>query len=140
MVGTWRVAALAAGLVGLATATDPCGAQGRKDPSIKEIMTKAHKGGDSLLARVGKELQADEPDWADIRQKTQELGSLATALGRHNPPQGEKESWVMRTNQYLVTAKVLDTSVQKKDKKGTLAANRKLRMLCADCHKAHRGK
>jgi hypothetical protein len=119
---------------------DPCGAQGQKDPSIKEIMTKAHKGGDSLLATVGRELKADEPDWADARQKTQELGSLAMALGRHDPPQGQKESWVMRTNQYLVTAKVLDTSVQNKDRKSALAAHQKLRKLCADCHKAHRGK
>src|SRR5436853_6119798 len=120
MVGTWRLAALAVGLAGLAAATDPCGAQGRKDPSIKEVMTKAHKGGNSLLATVGKELQADEPDWADVRKKTQELGSLATALGRHDPPQGKKASWATRTNQYLVSAKVLDASVPTHDREGSV--------------------
>ena len=62
------VASALALLAAAAVVVSPAGAQGEKTPSIKEIMTKAHKGGDSLLARVGQELRADEPDWADVRQ------------------------------------------------------------------------
>ena len=55
-----RLACAAAGLALLA------GVAVAADPTIKEIMTKAHKGGTSLLANMGKELKEDEPDWNDV--------------------------------------------------------------------------
>jgi hypothetical protein len=133
--GRWAVGAAVLGL-GLLLA--PSGAADRKDPSIKEIMTKAHKGGNSLLTGVSKDLEADEPRWDDAREKTRELVRLGTSLGRLTPPLGGKESWATLTNRYVVSAKVLDASVQKKDRAAALAAHQQLRKQCAGCHKAHR--
>ena len=45
-------------------------AQEKKDLSIKEIMTKAHKGGDSLLAKLETEVKAGTPDWDTIQKQT----------------------------------------------------------------------
>jgi hypothetical protein len=74
------------------------GAKEEKDPSIREIMTRAHK----------------------------------------LPTKGEQKSWVGWTNRYLVGARVLDSAVEKRDKKSALAAAGQLRLLCAGCHEVHR--
>ena len=138
MKRAWGVAA--ALLAGLALVSNPSGARDREDESIRKIMTRAHKGGDSLIEAVGRDLKADEPRWDDARKRTKELVRLGTSLGKKVPPRGGKESWATLTNRYLVSAKVLDASVMKKDREAALEARGQLKMQCAGCHRAHRVK
>jgi hypothetical protein len=109
-----------------------------KTPPIKEIMTKAHKGGDSLLATVGKDLKADTPDWAEVGKLSKQLVELGTALGKNKPPKGDQASWDKLTKDYLDTATTLETAAEKKEKKDAAAAQSKLAGSCMACHKAHK--
>jgi hypothetical protein len=110
------------------------------NPSIKEIMTKAHKGGDALLAKIGKGLNAKEPDWTDLGKMSKELADLGTALGKNKPAKGEQASWDKLTKMYQDNAKTLVAAVDKKEQKDALAAQKKLAGSCMECHKAHKGK
>jgi cytochrome c556 len=127
-----RVLCAAAGLAllgGLAMAADP---------TIKDIMTKAHKGGNSLLQTMNKELKEDEPDWNDVQKDSKELVELGAALGKNKPPRGEPDSWEKLTKGYLDTAKSLEASAEKKDKSGAKASLGKLLGSCKGCHQVHR--
>jgi hypothetical protein len=139
MKNVWQVVSVVALLAAMVVTATSSSADDKKDPTIKEIMTKAHKGGDSLIQTVGKELKAGDPDWADIQKKTKQLVELGTSLGKNEPPKGEQKSWEKLTKQYLENAKALNTAVEKKDKKDALAAHKKLTGMCATCHKAHKG-
>jgi hypothetical protein len=132
-------AALAAVLVVLAASWTPSSADDDKEPTIKEIMTKAHKGGNSLLNTVGKDLKAADPDWAEVQKKTKELVKLGTSLGKATPPKGDKESWEKLTKSYTDTAKDLNRSAGNKDKDKAVGAQMKLTKMCANCHMAHKG-
>ena len=125
-------------LTGMALTLTTSKADEEKTPTIKEIMTKAHKGGKSLIQMVGKELKADEPDWADLQKKTKELVKLGTALGKNEPPKGEKASWEKLTKEYLKNAKALEDAAKKQDKAAALASQKKLTGACASCHKQHK--
>jgi cytochrome c556 len=109
-----------------------------KDPSIKEIMTKAHKDSNSLLAMIRKGLQSDEADWPDIQKETKELVKLGTALGKNEPPRGSKESWEKLTRAYLANAKALESDAQKKDQEAAKKDLGKLTGSCRSCHGAHK--
>jgi hypothetical protein len=137
MSRTWGVA-VAAVLVGLAGALNPSSAEGDKDVSIKEIMTKAHKPGDSLLTNLRKELQEEEPDWAEVQKDSKELVQLGTTLGKTTPPRGGKESWKKLTGTYLSTAKTLNATAIRKEKAKASAALKNLQSQCTTCHKAHK--
>ena len=132
-------AALAAALIGLAASGTQSIAEDDKDPSIKEIMTKAHKGGNSLLSTVGKDLKSAEPNWDDVQTKTKDLVKLGKSLGKNDPPKGDKESWEKLTKSYLDTAKQLDDAVRAKEKSKAVTAHSKLTKMCATCHKVHKG-
>ena len=136
----WCGAALALMLMGLAALWTPLSAEDDEEPSIKAIMTKAHKGGNSLLAMLGKDLKAADPNWDDIHKKTKELVKLGTSLGKNVPPKGDKESWEKLTKSYLDTAKQLDAAVAAKENSKAVTAHSKLTKTCMACHKAHKGK
>jgi hypothetical protein len=135
----WRMTGGLALVTGAVLLLNASGADD-KPPSIKDIMNKAHKGGDSLIQAVGKDLKADTPDWEDAAKKSKELLELGSALGKNNPPKGEKDSWEKLTKLYADTAKELDDAVQKKDKDAALTAHKKLAGSCMNCHRAHRTK
>ena len=132
-------AALAAALIGLAAAWSQLIAEDDTEPSIKEIMTKAHKGGKSLLSTVGGDLKSAEPNWDDVQTKAKELVKLGKSLGKNDPPKGDKESWEKLTKSYVDTAKQLDDAAQAKEKSKAVTAHSKLTKMCAACHKAHKG-
>ena len=134
-----RMAALLALLVFLG-AVSRSGAEDDKDPSIKDIMTKAHKGGNSILAKLGKDLKSDKPDWDEVTKLSKELVSLGAALNKNKPPKGEKESWDKLTTSYQDTTKALLAAAEKKDLKAAAASQKKLSGTCKDCHSAHKGK
>src|SRR4051795_1452459 len=64
-----------------------------KDPTIKEVMGKLHKGANAPLQQVKKDLQGGNPDWDEIQTITKEFVTLGTALGKNEPPTGDKASW-----------------------------------------------
>jgi hypothetical protein len=130
LCGGLALAVLAA-LTALSAADD-------KEPSVKDIMTKAHKGGDSLLEKLGPELKADEPKWDDIQKQTKELADLGASLQKAKPPRGEQESWDKLTKAYADNAKALDAAAQKKEQKAAQDDYMKLKTSCMTCHRAHK--
>jgi hypothetical protein len=134
---TWVATGLAM-LTGLALMLPPSSAADKDSPSIKEIMTKAHKGGDSLIGKLGTELKADDPDWAKVQEQTKDLVELGAALGKNTPPKGDKESWEKLTTAYEDNAKDMDKAAQKKDKETTAADLKKVMNMCMNCHKVHK--
>lgn len=108
------------------------------DPTIKEIMTRAHKGSKSLLTNMAGELKEDEPDWNDVQKDSKELVELGTSLGKNKPPKGDQANWDRLTRDYLSTAKALEAAAQSKDKPAAQASIKKLRDSCMACHRAHR--
>ncbi|MBY0522376.1 MAG: cytochrome c [Gemmataceae bacterium] len=118
----------------------PSSAEDDKDPSIKEIMTKAHKGGDAILGKIGKDLAAKEPDWADVTKLSKELVGLGASLAKNKPTKGEQESWDKLTKSYNESAKALLAAAEKKETKDAKEAHKKLSGSCKGCHDAHKGK
>jgi len=124
--------------VGLALS--PVGAQDNQTPTIKQVMKKLNSGPNSMTITIKKELQDDSPSWDDIKKDTQEYLKLAGAVGKNDPPKGEKDSWTKLTKDYADNAKALDAAAQKKDKKAALAAHQKITSACKVCHDEHRKK
>jgi hypothetical protein len=135
----WRRPVLVLATIALVSvALGRIAAQDDKPPSIEDIMTKAHKGGNSLIASVGKGLRTPTPDWDSLHQKTQELVTLGSALGKNTPPKGEKASWDKLTSLYVTNAHKLDEAVAEKNKNDATAAHRRLTGSCKTCHNAHK--
>jgi cytochrome c556 len=109
-----------------------------KNPNIKDIMTRAHKGSGSVLTTLGRELKAEEPNWSDVQKQTKELVSLGGSLGKNEPPKGSAQSWERLTQQYVKNATALDQAAQDKDRAAAMAARAKIAGSCAACHKQHR--
>jgi hypothetical protein len=134
----WLAGGLAA-LMALGWTLSPSAGQ-EKDLSIKEIMDRAHRGSDSLLQQLGRELSADQPDWPQVQKQTKDLVLLGAALAEDKPRRGSQESWDRLTQQYLAGARQLDKAAQNKQPAEALAAQRQLESSCMACHKAHKGK
>jgi cytochrome c556 len=132
-----RVVLLVVPLAIAVVATNSDGAAD-KTPTVKEIMEKANKGSDSLLYGLDSDLKEDEVPWADIQKATKEMVKLVDALGKNDPPRGEKESWKKLTKAYSDQVKTLDTAAKKENLKAAKAAMAKLKNSCTNCHKVHR--
>lgn len=109
-------------------------------PSVKEIMTKLHKGANSLLVDTRTHLQKGQPDWDALEKKTKDIVILGAALARNDPPRGDRESWQRLSRQYYDHAKTLDEAVQAKDRPAALNATKQLGESCKACHNAHKGR
>jgi cytochrome c556 len=70
---------------------------------------------------------------------SKELVDLGTALGKNTPPKGEKKSWQEKTALYKANASALNKAAERKDKKQTQGAFKRLQGSCAACHKNHKG-
>jgi hypothetical protein len=114
------------------------GAMALAPATAKDIMGKLNKGPNSLFPNLKRELQKDEPDWADVQAQTREYASLAASLSQATPPKGEKVSWVKLTQDYAAAAKTMDDAARKKDKSAALSAHQKLQQACTACHQVHR--
>lgn len=136
---TWKWIAGAMTLAGLQILVTRSSGQPEKPPSVKEIMGKAHKGPNSILPTVGKDLrEIDGADWDEIKRSAKELVSLGTALGKNEPPKGDKASWQKLTKSYTENAQALLSAAAKKNKSAAESAQQKLQSSCTSCHKAHR--
>jgi len=104
---------------------------------IKEIMAKANKAG-GLFPQIQKGLKAPAPNWATLKNDSDELVSLATMLGKSKPPKGDAASWATMSKGYLDEATALKTAIAAMNKAGADAAIGKLATSCTGCHKAHK--
>lgn len=108
-----------------------------KTPDIETVMKKVN-GGKGLHKSVAADLKARTIDWAAVAKKTKEYSELASALGKNEPPKGEKKSWDKLTKEYADNAKALNTAAEKKDKSATAAAHAKFMRMCKPCHDTHK--
>lgn len=126
--------------IGLTALTlGPAAAQDEKTPTIKEAMDKLHKGGNSLLASIGKQFNAQPTPWTRIQKSTKDVVILGAALAKNEPPRGDKESWQRLANAYFTNAKAMDDAAQAQDLAQTKAARGRLARSCKACHDAHKG-
>src|SRR5260370_10984637 len=113
----------------VALATTPVGASS-KSLTVKEIMGKLNKGTNCIMQTLRKELKSDEPNWDEVQQQASKCAELAEALGKNNPPVGEKKSWEKLTKAYVEHAKALEEASKIKDKTAAKAAHAKLAGSC----------
>jgi cytochrome c556 len=113
-------------------------AGGNENPTIEEIMAKAHKTKTGLRDQIAAELKKDAPDWTDVQKKSREFAALIDALGKNEPPMGEKANWKKLTTTYAKHVRELDAAAGKKDRQSVLSMNTKLGTICKSCHDAHR--
>ena len=92
---------------------------------LRELMAKAHKGDDSPLGQIRKELKADDPDWALVGKDAQALEDLADVL---------RDSQPYSADRYFKSVHDLDAAAQAKDKSAAVQALGMLRKSCASCH------
>ena len=87
--GCW--AAVAAVLIGLAASWTESIADDDKEPSIKEIMTKADKGGNSLFQpRWAKTSEVRRAELGQCAKENQETGQARHVPGQERSPQGRQ--------------------------------------------------
>jgi cytochrome c556 len=107
----------------------------RKD--VKELMAKAHKGDNSTLASLQKELKAQTPDWARVVADVKSLHEMAEALRTGAPSvyiYHSEESLQRAAGSYADNVKALDRAAQARDSKAASAALAGLRGTCSACH------
>ncbi|HUG91241.1 MAG TPA: hypothetical protein VML55_10425 [Planctomycetaceae bacterium] len=112
--------------VGIAVAVPSAADDEKPKYSIKDVMGKAHKGGqDALVQRIiaGKGNDSEK----------KELVEYYTALGKNDPPKGEQKSWDDKTKA------LLDAAKEVQEGKDGGADNLKKAANCMACHKEHRG-
>src|SRR5947209_6915607 len=72
------------------------------DPtSIEDVMNKGSKKEVGLRDQITKEVKKPSPDWATVQAKAKEWTVLAAALGKNDPPKGDKASWKRFTDTYV---------------------------------------
>jgi cytochrome c556 len=122
-------AVLAASFVGVVFAADT--------PDIETIMKKVNskKG---LHNKVGAGLKEASPNWADLGKQMDEYKTLADALGKNEPPKGDKKSWETLSKAYAADAAKLHDAVAQKDAKAAGEAHAALSKSCKKCHDAHK--
>jgi hypothetical protein len=138
-----RVALFAAlGVAAAALSVDPLvSAQDKKaekTPDIKTIMAEGHKGSDAFLAKIGSEAKAGK--WEDATMHAKALNVFGEALGKNDPPKGEKASWERLSKKYNENTKAVLSAVEKKDATATATSLKAIQGSCMECHKSHKGK
>jgi len=105
-----------------------------KVPTIKEIMTKGHKGTDAYMAKIKGD--AKDGKWDDAKELAKTLAFFGENLGKNKPPKGEADSWEKLSKKYADTTKSVVKAVDDKDAK---AVNKALGEInCKECHTAHK--
>lgn len=107
-------------------------------PSVEKVMAKLHKGSNSEQKALQKQVQATPTNWEAIGKITKDFVILGAALGKNDPPKGDKESWKKLSAQYLATAEELDKAATDKDLDKLKATQKKMGGSCKACHTAHK--
>jgi hypothetical protein len=108
---------------------------GMSSSETGKLMSKIGRG---LNMALRTDLEADPTPWDKIQPKTKEYAQLASELGKHDPPKGDKESWKKSTSAFAGDAAALDSAAQAKKLDDAKAAYSKLNNACNACHNEHR--
>ena len=108
-------------------------------PTIRQIMGRLTKGPNSLTLVIGKELEAEAPDWNTIQPQTDEYARLAAALVKNTPRKGSPESWAKLSTAFSESADALDKASKAKNRDAALEAHSQITRSCTGCHRQHRG-
>ena len=136
----WALGLAALLAAGVLTVARGRAQDGDRVPTIKEVMKKLNAGPNSLMANLGKELQQEEPDWAEVQRGAKEFAAFAGHLAENEPPLGSRESWGKLTKKYIDDVKSLEAAARKQDRAAALAAHARLKRSCTACHREHRPK
>jgi cytochrome c556 len=109
-----------------------------KGPSVKEIMTKAHKGADSTLNKARAALK--DKDFDELATRAATLVKLGEDLGKAKFPRGEAESWKTLTSTYVKNAKALEKAAKDNDEATAKKTIGGLNTSCKKCHDTHKSK
>ncbi len=107
-----------------------------KTPTISEIMTAAHAGGDSQINKAKEALK--DKDFEALSVAAKKLSQLGTDLSKNKPPKGDAKNWKKLTSAYVANAKKLAKAADDKKGKAAESALKGLSSSCATCHKAHK--
>ncbi|HEV3385080.1 MAG TPA: hypothetical protein VG097_09700 [Gemmata sp.] len=107
-----------------------------KVPTIKEIMTKGHKGTDAYIAKI--KTAAKDGKWDDAKEYAKTLAFFGENLGKNKPPKGDAESWEKLTKKYADNTKAVSKGVEDQDAKAVGKGLGDITGSCMECHKAHR--
>jgi hypothetical protein len=126
----WVAAGVVFAAAALLTAGSAPADEPKKNPKrtleeIKEMMTKAHKGAKSPLARTGTELKRDKPDWGQLAKDAKVFAEMAAALD---------ESGHYGRGGYLKSAAAFGKAAGAKDAKAATEAFASLKQSCGACH------
>jgi cytochrome c556 len=141
MSRAWRgaviLAAVAAGLAGVLSVYS---AEREKGSPIKAVMKQVfnYNNKKSLLATLGADLKAEEPDWAKVQKESKEVVQKVAPLHKATPPRGERESWDKLTAAALLNARNLEAAAESKNKDKAVVSYKALHDSCRSCHTAHR--
>ena len=105
--------------------------------STKEIMTRAHKGEQSLVSRLNADLQKPQPDWPKDEEYLAEMIRLVSRLTTQKPPHGSQEAWNTRVHDYVDNAKDIQQDLKEQNVQAARASVGKLLKTCKGCHDAH---
>ena len=100
----------------------------KKEPSMKELMRKTHKGDNSPLMRVDRQLRADAPAWTEVRKDVAALMVVSDALKKRGN-EGYRSPAL-----YIQGMKALDVATKKEDRKDAGAALGQVKASCMSCH------
>ena len=114
------------------------GGPGGPPSEIRKIMSKRSNGVDYLTPLLGKELEADPPDWGTVQPQAKEYARLTSTLAEYDPPRGSKESWTKLATAFAGMAEALDKAATAKDRDAALDAHSRLTESCMECHREHR--
>jgi hypothetical protein len=99
-----------------------------KEPDVKKMMQRAHKGKTSPLAIVQDEVKRDMPNWILLEKNTKPLTELAGAIK-------DNETYTSRPGPYVAAIKLLSSATEKKDLEQARRAVAALDKSCAGCHR-----
>jgi len=114
------------------------GAFDEETPAPKAVMSKLFKGGKAQSKVLDGQVKATPTDWAAIEKTTQEFASLGSALGKNDPPKGDKESWKKLAGKFGENTKALHAAAEAKDLDKVKATQKAIGGSCKSCHTAHR--
>ena len=104
-----------------------------KVATIKEIMSKGHKGADAFIGKI--KAEAKDGKWDEAKDHAKALALFGEQLGKNKPAKGDAASWEKLSKKYADSTKAALKATEDKDAK---ALNKALTINCKECHDAHK--
>ena len=124
-------------LATLSLTFDLSNAADKKEPSkkdrVKELMIQTHKGDNSPLMKVDRELKAEQPAWEEVQKHTKALVEVKKVMLEVGGP--EVDFGYRSGKEYVKSVGDLETAAQKKDKQAASVAFQSIKASCASCHR-----